>query len=97
MGHHLADSMQDEVSESEKPSNHRNGFSKKTVLTDNESLGLAIPRDCCGTFQPQLIANYQRRFLGFDDRIISMYARGISAREIQRHLRELYGIDTSRS
>ena len=95
MDHHLADSMHDEVVESEKPGNHRNGYSKKTVLTDNESLELSIPRDRRGTFEPQLIAKYQRRFPGFDDKIISMYARGMSTREIQGHLRELYGIDAS--
>ncbi len=95
MDHHLADSTQDEVSEGEKPGNHRNGYSKKTVLTDNESLDLSIPRDRRGTFEPQLIAKYQRRFPGFDDKIISMYARGMSTREIQGHLRELYGIEAS--
>ena len=95
MDHHLADSAQDEVSEGEKPGNYRNGYSKKTVLTDNESLDLSIPRDRRGTFEPQLIAKYQRRFPGFDEKIISMYARGMSTREIQGHLRELYGIDAS--
>ena len=97
MDHHLADSTQDEVSEGEKAStgNHRNGYSKKTVLTENEALELSIPRDRRGTFEPQLIAKYQRRFPGFDDKIISMYARGMSAREIQGHLRELYGIEAS--
>ncbi len=95
MDHHLADSTQDEVSEGEKPGNHRNGYSKKTVLTENEALELSIPRDRRGTFEPQLIAKYQRRFPGFDDKIISMYARGMSTREIQGHLRELYGIEAS--
>lgn len=75
--------------------NHRNGYSKKTVLTDTESVELSIPRDRKGTFEPQLIAKYQRRFPGFDDKIISMYARGMSVRDIQDHLRELYGIDAS--
>jgi putative transposase len=95
MDHHLADSTQDEVSEGEKPGNHRNGYSKKTVLTENEALELSIPRDRRGTFEPQLIAKYQRRFPGFDEKIISMYARGMSTREIQGHLRELYGIEAS--
>lgn len=75
--------------------NHRNGYSKKTVLTDTESVELSIPRDRKGTFEPQLIAKYQRRFPGFDDKIISMYARGMSVRDIQEHLRELYGIEAS--
>ena len=95
MDHHLADSTQDEVSEGEKPGNRRNGYSKKTVLTENEAMELAIPRDRRGSFEPQLIAKYQRRFPGFDDKIISMYARGMSVREIQGHLRDLYGIDAS--
>ena len=95
MDHHLADSTQDEVSEGDKSGNHRNGYSKKTVLTENEAIELAIPRDRRGSFEPQLIAKYQRRFPGFDDKIISMYARGMSVREIQGHLRELYGIEAS--
>jgi putative transposase len=95
MDHHLADSTQDEVSEDEKPGNRRNGYSKKTVLSENEAMQLAIPRDRHGSFEPQLIAKYQRRFPGFDDKIISMYARGMSVREIQGHLRDLYGIEAS--
>jgi putative transposase len=95
MDHHLADSTQDEVSEGEKPGNRRNGYSKKTVLSENEAMELAIPRDRHGSFEPQLIAKYQRRFPGFDDKIISMYARGMSVREIQGHLRDLYGIEAS--
>jgi len=75
--------------------NHRNGYSKKTVITDTSQIELEIPRDRRGTFEPQLIAKYQRRFPGFDDKIISMYARGMSVREIQGHLRELYGIEAS--
>jgi putative transposase len=95
MDHHLADSTQDEVSEGEKAGNRRNGYSKKTVLSENEAMELAIPRDRRGSFEPQLIAKYQRRFPGFDDKIISMYARGMSVREIQGHLRDLYGIEAS--
>jgi len=75
--------------------NHRNGYSEKTVLTDNSQIELEVPRDRRGAFEPQLIAKYQRRFPGFDDKIISMYARGISVREIQGHLRDLYGIEAS--
>jgi putative transposase len=95
MDHHLADSTQDEVSEGEKAGNRRNGYSKKTVLTENEAIDLAIPRDRRGNFEPQLIAKYQRRFPGFDEKLISMYARGMSVREIQGHLRDLYGIEAS--
>jgi putative transposase len=75
--------------------NHRNGYSKKTVLTDTGKLELDIPRDRRGSFEPQLIAKYQRRFPGFDEKIVSMYARGMSVREIQGHLRDLYGIEAS--
>jgi putative transposase len=79
----------------EQSGNHRNGYSKKTVTTDTSQVELEIPRDRRGTFEPQLIAKYQRRFPGFDDKIISMYARGMSVRDIQGHLRELYGIEAS--
>ena len=75
--------------------NSRNGYGKKTVLTETGKMALDIPRDRLSTFDPQLIAKYQRRFPGFDEKIISMYARGMSTREIQGHLRELYGIDVS--
>ena len=75
--------------------NRRNGSSQKTVLTGTSKMRLSIPRDRAGTFDPKLIAKYQRRFPDFDDKIISMYARGMSVREIRGHLEELYGIDVS--
>jgi putative transposase len=75
--------------------NSRNGYGRKTVLTDAGKLELEIPRDRQASFDPQLIAKYQRRFPGFDDKIISMYARGMSNREIVGHLRDLYGVDVS--
>ncbi|HLM41383.1 MAG TPA: IS256 family transposase [Microvirga sp.] len=75
--------------------NRRNGYGSKTVLTDMAKLEIAIPRDRQATFDPQLIGKYQRRFPGFDDKIISMYARGMSTREISGHLRDLYGIEVS--
>ena len=75
--------------------NSRNGYGKKTVLTDTGKIEIEVPRDRRSTFDPQLIAKYQRRFPGFDDKIISMYGRGMSVREIQGHLRDLYGIDVS--
>ena len=76
-------------------SNRRNGSSKKSVLTGTSRMSLSIPRDRAGTFDPKLIAKYQRRFPDFDQKIISMYARGMSVREIRGHLEELYGIDVS--
>ena len=75
--------------------NHRNGYSKKTVLTGSSKVNLAIPRDRKGSFDPKLIAKYQRRFPEFNDKIVSMYARGMTAREIRGHLEELYGLDVS--
>ena len=89
MDHHLGQ-------ETEQASgNHRNGMSPKTVLTDTGKLDLSIPRDRQGRFEPALIAKYQRRFPGFDEKIIALYARGMSTRDIQAHMRELYGIDVS--
>jgi len=75
--------------------NRRNGSSKKTVLTGHSQVTMAIPRDRAGTFDPKLIAKYQRRFPDFDDKIVSMYARGMTVREIRGHLEELYGIEVS--
>ena len=75
--------------------NHRNGTSSKTVLTPEGPLELAIPRDRHGRFDPALIAKYRRRFPGFDDKIIALYARGLSTRDIQGHVRELYGLEIS--
>jgi putative transposase len=95
MDQHLDGEAAASGSDGEASSNHRNGYGKKTVITDTSQVELEIPRDRRGTFEPQLIAKYQRRFPGFDDKIISMYARGMSVRDIQGHLRELYGIDAS--
>jgi putative transposase len=89
MDHHL------DGGEPDGRANSRNGYGGKTVLTGTGKLELQVPRDRLATFDPQLIAKYQRRFPGFDDRIVSMYARGMSTREIQGHLRELYGIEVS--
>ena len=75
--------------------NRRNGTSKKTVLTGTSKIDLSVPRDRVGSFDPQLIAKYQRRFPDFDDKIISMYARGLSVREVRGHLEEIYGIEVS--
>lgn len=82
----------------EKPegvANHRNGSSGKTVLTDDGPLRIDVPRDRKGAFEPQLIGKHERRFTGFDDKIISMYARGMTVREVQAHLREMYAVDVS--
>src|SRR5436309_10727688 len=71
--------------------NSRNGTSSKTVLTDAGEVELSIPRDLAGTFEPKLIAKGQTHFDGFADKILSLYARGMTVREIQSHLLELYG------
>jgi putative transposase len=89
----LDDHLENEAVEGR--ANRRNGHSKKTVLTESAKIDVRIPRDREGTFDPKLIQRYQRRFPGFDDKIVSMYARGMSVREIQGHLAELYGIDVS--
>src|SRR3954454_5843978 len=86
MDHHLG---------GEGDGNSRNGYGRKTVVTDTGRIELEVPRDRRSTFDPQLIARYQRRFPGFDDKIVSMYARGMSTREIAGHLRDLYGVDVS--
>lgn len=75
--------------------NHRNGTSAKTVLTDDGPLTLDIPRDRAGSFEPQIIGKHERRFTGFDDKIVSMYARGMSVREIQGHLLDMYAVEVS--
>ena len=75
--------------------NSRNGYGRKTVLTDTGRIALEVPRDRQGSFDPQLIAKYQRRFPGFDEKIVSMYARGMSTREIAGHVLELYGVEVS--
>ena len=75
--------------------NSRNGHSAKTVLTDDGSVDLSIPRDRAGTFEPALVPKGVTRLDGFDTKIISLYARGLSVREIQAHLKELYGTEVS--
>ena len=94
LGHHLA-----HEEPSEEAGNHRNGSSGKTVLTGDGPVRIDIPRDRSGTFQPILIPKpkpkHERRFTGFDDKIIAMYARGATVREIQGFLREQYGTEVS--
>lgn len=75
--------------------NQRNGVSGKTVLTDEGPLRLDIPRDREGSFEPILIPKHERRFTGFDDKIVAMYARGMTMREIQGFLAEQYGVNVS--
>ena len=82
----------------EKPedqSNHRNGTSPKTVITDDGPIRIEVPRDREGSYEPQLIGKHERRFTGFDQKIVSMYARGMTVREIQGYLLEMYGTEVS--
>jgi putative transposase len=73
----------------------RNGTSSKTVKGDFGELKIEVPRDRMGTFEPQILPKHQSRFTGFDEKIISMYARGMSTRDIEGHLKEMYGVDVS--
>lgn len=75
--------------------NARNGKGQKTVQTDTGALDLVVPRDRNGSFAPQLVPKRQRRLAGFDDKVVSLYARGLSTRDIQGHLEELYGTEVS--
>ncbi len=75
--------------------NTRNGRSKKTLNGDFGELPIESPRDRQGSFEPQLIPKHQTRWSGFDDKILSLYARGMTVREIQQHLEEMYGTEVS--
>jgi putative transposase len=75
--------------------NSRNGTSSKTVKGDFGELELEVPRDRTSTFEPQILPKHQTRFTGFDDKIVSLYARGMTTRDIEGHLKEIYGVETS--
>lgn len=75
--------------------NSRNGSGKKTLRTDQGNVTVEVPRDRNGTFEPKLVKKHQRSFKGFDDKILSMYARGMSVRDIQAHLAEIYATEVS--
>ena len=75
--------------------NSRNGTSDKTLKTESGEVPIEVPRDRNGSFEPQLVKKHQTHFDGFDEKIISMYARGMTVREIQGHLQELYGVEVS--
>uniref|UniRef100_A0A375HAD8 Mutator family transposase n=1 Tax=Cupriavidus taiwanensis TaxID=164546 RepID=A0A375HAD8_9BURK len=93
LGHHLG-----YPAGAERPAgtaNQRNGKSAKTVLTEDGPLRVDIPRDRDGSFDPILIPKHERRFTGFDDKIVAMYARGMTVREIQAFLAEQYGTEVS--
>lgn len=76
--------------------NQRNGRSQKTVHTDVGSVRIDIPRDRNGSFDPQIVPKHARRIEGFDESVISLYAKGLTTGEIQKHLSEIYDVDVSR-
>jgi putative transposase len=79
-----------------KPSaNRRNGRSRKTVRSDVGDVTIATPRDRAGTFDPQLIGKHQRRVPGFDEKILALYAKGMTTRDIQEIVQDLYGVEVS--
>mgnify|MGYP003584369084 CR=1 FL=1 len=93
LSHHLG--YPPGATKAEDASNHRNGASGKTVLTEDGPVRIEVPRDREGTFEPVLIPKHERRFTGFDDKIVAMYARGMTVREIQGFLAEQYGTEVS--
>src|SRR5512139_1647189 len=86
MSDHLGYRQGDEKPEGQ--TNQRNGTSGKTVITDDGPVRIEVPRDREGSFEPQIIGKHERRFTGFDQKIIAMYARGVTVREIQAYLAE---------
>jgi putative transposase len=91
--HHLGYERHDP--EGYNSGNSRNGSTPKTVMGEFGELDVETPRDRNGTFEPQILKKHQRRFDGFDDKILSMYARGMTTRDIQSHLQEMYGVEVS--
>ena len=84
-------------SEGDNSGNSRNGYSKKTLKGEAGELTIQVPRDRNSSFEPQIIQKHQTRFDGFDDKIIALYARGMTTRDIQAQLQELYGVEVSAS
>ena len=95
VAHAGADAVDSETQARQGKRNSRNGYSAKTIRSEHGEMTLAIPRDRLGSFEPQLIAKYQRRIGGFDQNVISMYARGMTTREITGHLLDIYGMEVS--
>ncbi|NMF84859.1 IS256 family transposase [Nodosilinea sp. P-1105] len=98
LNHHLKTEALASADETEdKPRNSRNGYSAKTVQSKHGSLDLSIPRDRQSTFEPVLVPKHQRRLRGLDEKIVTLYARGLSTRDIALQLEELYGAQVSAS
>ena len=75
--------------------NGRNGYTTKTLITDHGEIPIQVPRDRAGTFEPKVVRKRERRVSGFDEKILALYARGMTVRDIQGHLQELYGVEVS--
>jgi transposase-like protein len=99
LNHHLKGEQEVEYDEpppeNQLRSNSRNGYSKKTIQSDQGEMDLAIPRDRKGEFNPVLVPKHQRRLAGLDEKILVLYARGLSTRDISAQLEELYGVSVS--
>ncbi|OIT13440.1 IS256 family transposase [Ralstonia solanacearum] len=93
MNHHLGDPAG--TAKPAEVTNQRNGKGAKTILTEDGPIRIQVPRDRDGSFEPLLIPKHERRFTGFDDKIVAMYARGMTVREIQGFLQEQYGTEVS--
>lgn len=91
--HHLGYEKNGEAAET--TSNRRNGTSSKRLKGDFGEIEVTVPRDREATFEPKIVAKHQTRWTGFDDKVLSMYARGMTTREIQGHLEEIYGVEVS--
>ena len=76
--------------------NTRNGTSPKTLVTEHGQVPIEAPRDRDGSFEPKIVRKRQRRFQGFDDKILALYSRGLSTRDIEAHLEEIYGVKVGR-
>lgn len=92
ISHHLGYEKHEQL---KSTGNYRNGKTTKRLLVNDGELEVAIPRDRSGDFEPKLIAKHQRRLPGFDDKVISLYARGMTVREIQAHIEEIYQTEVS--
>jgi transposase-like protein len=93
MSHHLGYAAGGD--KPQRGTNHRNGKSGKTLLTDDGPVRIEVPRDREAAFEPRLIGKHERHFTGFDDKIIAMYARGMTVREIQGFLAQMYGTEVT--
>lgn len=93
MSHHLG--YEKHAAGGRGSGNNRNGKSRKKIQGDFGSVEIEVPRDRNGTYNPKIIPKHERRFAGFDDKILSMYARGMTTRDIQGHLEEMYGVEVS--